>query len=77
MKSWNSEHPTYEVQKWRDKIFFFLDKVPGLDLHLNYQSENPFNKVNIYFYFEHFITIRYSLYQSHVNSRGRYNFYII
>ena len=41
------KHYTYEVQKWLDKIFFFLDKVPGQDLHLNLQSENPFNQVNI------------------------------
>ena len=41
------KHHTYEVQKWLDKIFFFLDKVPDQDLHLNLQSENPFNQVNI------------------------------
>ena len=41
------KHHTYEVQKWPDKIFFFRDKVPGQDLHLNLQPENPFNQVNI------------------------------
>ena len=57
------KHHTYEVQKWLDKIFFFLDKVPGQDLHLNLQSENPFNQVNIYYYLEH---SKIEFYTSHV-----------